>query len=103
MPRQRIHDAAVVNLEASGPVTERSVDSGISERQPGVTPGISQSSPRRGQRARRCVVPKLLKLTVAQSEQLNALSAAWGLAASDVLKRLLMKAYLEMEARKCGL
>jgi hypothetical protein len=100
MPRQRIHDAAVVDLEASGPVTERSVDSGISERHTEVTPRISQPSPRRGRRPRRCVVPKLLKLTLAQSEQLNALSTDWGLPASDVLKRLLMNAYRDMDARK---
>jgi hypothetical protein len=94
MPRQRIHEA--VHVEEAGPGTERSVDSGISERSHDVSAGIS---PKR-KRARKCVVPKLLKLTLAQSEALNALSADWGLPASDVLKRLLMNAHLEMEARK---
>lgn len=83
MPRQRMSAAVAF-------------DSGISERSTEVTSGISS----RAKRPRRCVVPKLLKLTLAQSEALNELAAEWGLSASDVLKRLLMNAYLERKERQ---
>jgi hypothetical protein len=101
MPRQRIH-AADDDVEELGPSTERSPQSSVFAARghidvPPVYPGAARQ---RGRRARRCIVPKLLKLTVEESEALKALSADWGIPASDLLRRLLMKAHRERLARK---
>jgi hypothetical protein len=93
MPRVRLNAAKSDN----GPATEGSPGSGISEKSSGLTSGISR---KRLSRPVRCVVPKLLKLTLAESEALKELAAAWGISASDVLKRLLMNAHLERRAQK---
>lgn len=103
MPRQRIHDAAAVHAENSGPVTERSAESetyGTHREYPDVTQGASRESRRGKCRPKRCTVRKTLKLTPQHAAWLEELATASGTTGCVFLKGLLIGAYLESRGRK---
>lgn len=103
MPRQRIHDAAAVHVENSGPITEGASESGTygtPRESHQLSSGTSRKSRRGKCRPKRCTVRKTLKLSPQHSAWLDELATESGTTGCAFLKGLLIGAYLKKQARQ---
>lgn len=101
MPRVRLNPPPAVDIETpDAPAIEALETSGATSGTSRTSHQLASGASRRGKRPKRCTVRKTLKLSPQHAQMLDELAAAWGLPGCQVLKRLLLRAHLDMKGER---